>query len=145
MQFSRSNKLSPCLGCPHVSGQPCIHPRASLHVLENRKFSYPCLELKYSSLVIQPMEVTKPPGLSHLLHRPHEMEVYIRLKVRDAHGFFMYSLLHYTCSTCFGCYWHPSSAAQTADYSRRYTWLLWCVGSWVVHWRRLWVGHLTML
>jgi hypothetical protein len=54
---------------------------------------------------------------------------------------FIYSLLHYTCSTCFGCYLRPSSEAQTAEYSRRYAWLLWCVGSWIVHWSRLRLGH----
>jgi hypothetical protein len=58
----------------------------------------------------------------------------VRLKVRDAHGFFMYSILHYTCSTCFGCFLHPSSEAQTAEYSRRYEWSLWCVGRWMRHW-----------
>jgi hypothetical protein len=41
---------------------------------------------------------------------------YIQLQVRrDAHGFFMYSLLHYTCSACFGGYLHPSAGAQTAE------------------------------
>jgi hypothetical protein len=29
----------------------------------------------------------------------------------------MYSLFYYICSTCFGCYLHPSSGAQTAEYS----------------------------
>jgi hypothetical protein len=68
--------------------------------------------------------------------------IYIRLPVqRDAHGFFMYTLLRYTCPTCFVCYLHPSSGAQTAEYSRRYTWLLRCVGSWVVHWSRLRLGQ----
>jgi hypothetical protein len=68
----------------------------------------------------------------------HLGNTYIRLQVRrDAHGFFMYSLLHYTCSTCFWCYLHPSSGAQTAQYSLRYAWLLWCVGSWIVHCSRL--------
>jgi hypothetical protein len=47
--------------------------------------------------------------------------MYIRMYVqRDAHQFFMYSLFHYTCSTRFGCYLHPSPTAQTAEYSRRF-------------------------
>jgi hypothetical protein len=46
-------------------------------------------------------------------------------------------LLHYACSTYFRCYLHPSSEAQTAEYSCRCVWLLWCVGSWIVHWSRL--------
>jgi hypothetical protein len=57
------------------------------------------------------------------------------------HTDFLYSLLHYTCSTCFRCYLHPSSGAQTAEYSRWYAWLLWCVGSWKVHLSRLQLGH----
>jgi hypothetical protein len=54
---------------------------------------------------------------------------------------FMYSLLHYNCSTCFECYLHPSSEAQTAVYRRRYVLVLWCFGSWIVNWSRLWLGH----
>jgi hypothetical protein len=42
---------------------------------------------------------------------------------------FRYSLFHYTCSTCFGCYLLPSSGAQTAEYSRRYVLLLWFAGT----------------
>jgi hypothetical protein len=34
----------------------------------------------------------------------HLGNIYIRLQVRDAHSFFMCSLLHYACFTCFGCY-----------------------------------------
>jgi hypothetical protein len=51
---------------------------------------------------------------------PYILVIYIRLNVlRDAHGF-TYSLLPYTCSTCFGCYLHPSSGTQPAEYSRRF-------------------------
>jgi hypothetical protein len=66
--------------------------------------------------------------LNFLYRRKSQVSyTHIRLKVwRDAHGIFMYSLLHYTCSTCFGCYLRPSSGAQTAEYSCRYAWLL-CV------------------
>jgi hypothetical protein len=46
--------------------------------------------------------------------------VYIPLQVWwDAHRFFIYSVLHYTCSACFRCYLYPSSGAQTMEYSRR--------------------------
>jgi hypothetical protein len=50
-------------------------PRAGMDVLEDKKISEPCLELKHNSSVIQPMEVTVPTELSYLLHRPEEMEV----------------------------------------------------------------------
>jgi hypothetical protein len=59
----------------------------------------------------------------------------------------MYSLLHYTCCTCFGYYLHPSSGAQTAECSRsrRYVWLLWCDGSWIVRWSRLRLGKYNVI
>ena len=50
-------------------------PRAGMDVSDDRKISDPCLELKSNSSVIQPMEVTMPIELSHLLHRPEEVEV----------------------------------------------------------------------
>ena len=46
-----------------------------MDVLNDRKISDLCLELKHNSSVIQPMEVTMPTELSYLLHRPEEMEV----------------------------------------------------------------------
>jgi hypothetical protein len=63
-----------------------------------------------------------------------EVRLCSRKVQRDAHGLFLYSVLHYTCSTCFGCSLHPSSGAQIAEYSCRYARLLWCVGSWIVFW-----------
>jgi hypothetical protein len=60
---------------PAHYGQPCMLPIVSMDVLNGRNISDPCLELKRNSSVIQPMEVTIPTELSHLLHRPEEMEV----------------------------------------------------------------------
>jgi hypothetical protein len=74
---------------------------------------------------------------------PYILVIYIfDCKSDEMHtDFFMYSLLHYACSTCFGCYLYPSSGAQTAQNSRRYAWLVWCIGCWIFHWSRLWLGH----
>jgi hypothetical protein len=53
----------------------------------------------------------------------HLGNVFVRLTVQlDAHGFlyiyiYIFFIPLYFCSTCFGCYLHPSSGAQTAEYS----------------------------
>jgi len=59
---------------PACYSQPYMLPRASMDVSEDRKISDPCLELKHNSSVTQPMEVTMLTQLSHILHRPEEIE-----------------------------------------------------------------------
>jgi hypothetical protein len=53
----------------------------------------------------------------------------------------MYSLFHYICSTCFGCCYthHQELKLQSTAIGMRS--LLWCEGSWKIHWSRLQLGH----
>jgi hypothetical protein len=44
-------------------------------------------------------------------------DVYVGLKVQLL---YVYFIPLYLCSTCFGCYLHPSSGTQTAAYSHWY-------------------------
>jgi hypothetical protein len=56
------------------------------------------------------------------------VRVYVRLRAQlDVHGFICILYSSIFCFTCFGCYLHPSSGAQTAAYSHRYVQWWWYV------------------
>jgi hypothetical protein len=90
--------------------QPCFNIQQGVIDREECEFHYVLLRMNNTNSVLQRETL-----------RLAQKQSTLRLQVRrDAHGFVMYSLLHYSCSPRFGCYLHPSPGVQTAEYSRRY-------------------------